>query len=189
MVPKLVRPRRFGDERGWFSETYSAARLREAGIVDSFVQDNHSFSAARHTLRGLHLQAPPHAQAKLVRCIAGAIFDVAVDCRMGSPTRGQWVGTILSAEEGQQLYVPVGFAHGFLTLTERAEVLYKTSDFYAPASERAVAWDDPLLAIAWPLDADTPVLSAKDADAPAWSDLDVAFGYDGNPLDALEELE
>ena len=188
MLPKLVRTRRFGDGRGWFSETYNANRLSKLGISETFVQDNHSFSAARFTLRGLHLQAVPHAQTKLVRCVAGSIFDVAVDCRSGSPTRGQWVGATLTAEGGEQLHVPIGFAHGFLTLTERAEVLYKAGDFYAPASERAIAWDDPALAIAWPLGGARPFLSEKDAAAPGWGALTADFPYDGHPLGDLEEV-
>lgn len=188
MLPKLIRTRRFGDARGWFGESYNAARMREAGIADTFVQDNHSFSAPCGTLRGLHFQTPPHAQAKLVRCVAGAIFDVAVDCRHGSPTRGRWVAATLSAAGGEQLYVPIGFAHGFLTLTENAQVLYKASDFYAPQSEGAVLWDDPALGIAWPLDGVQPMLSDKDAAAPGWDALTTDFAYAGDPLGALEEI-
>ena len=188
MLPKLIRTRRFGDARGWFSESYNAERLRDAGIADVFVQDNHSFSGPRFTLRGLHFQAPPHAQAKLVRCAAGQIFDVAVDCRRGSPSFGQSVGAVLSAAGGEQLYVPIGFAHGFLTLTENVEVLYKASDFYAPQSEGAVAWDDPALGIAWPLSGVQPVLSDKDAAASGWDEVSVDFSYTGDPLGALEEV-
>jgi dTDP-4-dehydrorhamnose 3,5-epimerase len=188
MVPKLIRVRRFGDERGWFSESYNAARFAEAGVRDAFVQDNHSFSARKGTLRGLHFQLPPHAQAKLVRCTAGAIWDVAVDVRSGSPTRGRWVGATLSAEGGEQLYVPVGFAHGFVTLTEDVQVQYKASDVYAPQAEGAVRWDDPEVGIAWPLDGLAPTLSDKDAIAPSLADLIDAFPYDGELLGALEEI-
>lgn len=188
MLPKLVRVRRFGDERGWFFESYNARRLAEAGVSHAFVQDNHSFSVRRGTLRGLHFQAPPHAQAKLVRCGAGAIWDVAVDVRTGSPTRGKWVGATLTAEGGEQLYIPVGFAHGFVTLTDNAEVLYKSSDFYAPASEGAVHWNDPELAIEWPLDGHAPTLSGKDDEAPSLADMPDIFAYDGHPLGELEEV-
>lgn len=189
MLPKLLRPRRFGDDRGWFFESYNAARYAEAGVPDVFVQDNHSFSARAGTLRGLHFQAAPQAQAKLVRCSAGAIWDVAVDVRQGSPTRGCWVGARLSAESGEQLYVPVGFAHGFVTLTEGAQVLYKASALYAPASEGAIRWDDPDLAIEWPLGGAEPTLSAKDAAAPPFSAMVTSFGYDGDPLKDLEEID
>lgn len=188
MLPKLIRARRFGDERGWFSESYNAQRFAQAGVADVFVQDNHSFSARKGTLRGLHFQAPPHAQAKLVRCTAGAIWDVAVDVRAGSPTFGRWVGARLSAEGGEQLYVPIGFAHGFVTLTEDAQVQYKASDVYAPHSEGAVRWDDAVVAIAWPLDGIAPTLSDKDAAAPLLAALRSAFAYDGDPLGELEEV-
>jgi dTDP-4-dehydrorhamnose 3,5-epimerase len=188
MLPKLIRTRRFGDERGWFSESYNADRYAAVGIADAFLQDNHSFSAARGTLRGLHFQALPHAQAKLVRCIAGAIWDVAVDLRHGSPTRGRWVGATLTAQGGEQLYVPVGFAHGFVTLTDDVQVLYKASGLYAPQAEGAVRWDDPEVAVDWPLKGIEPTLSAKDAVAPALADLTTIFPYDGDALTALEEI-
>ena len=187
MLPKLIRVRRFRDDRGWFSESYNARRFSEAGVTDTFVQDNHSFSAPRGTLRGLHFQLPPHAQAKLVRCVAGAIWDVAVDIRAGSPTRGRWVGAELTAEGGEQLYIPTGFAHGFVTLTADAQVAYKSSDFYAPESEGAIRWDDPDLAIDWPLPGGTPTLSEKDAAAPLLASLTANFAYDGDPLGTLEE--
>jgi dTDP-4-dehydrorhamnose 3,5-epimerase len=188
MLPKLIRVRRFGDERGWFCESYNAQRFAAAGIVDVFVQDNHSFSAPRGTLRGLHFQAVPHAQAKLVRCIAGAIWDVAVDIRAGSPTRGKWVAATLTAEGGEQLYVPVGFAHGFVTLADDVHVLYKAGALYAPASEGAVRWDDPDLAVDWPLAGASPTLSDKDAAAPSFAELATIFAYEGDPLTALEEI-
>lgn len=164
----ILTPRRFGDDRGWFSEVWNRQTLAGAGIEADFVQDNHSMSRARGTLRGLHYQAPPHAQAKLVRCGAGAVWDVAVDARRGSPTYGQWVGVELSAANGRQLFVPEGCLHGFSTLTEGAEVLYKCTDYYAPDADGSVAWDSAALGIDWKLDA-LPELSAKDAAAPDFS--------------------
>jgi len=167
----IVTPRRFGDERGWFQETWNKGALTEAGIVVDWVQDNHSYSAAKGTIRGLHYQAPPHAQAKLVRCTRGAIRDVAADFRHGSPTFGRWVAIELSAENGQQLFIPRGFLHGFVTLTDHAEVHYKCDAPYAPQSEGSVRWDDPTLAIDWQLASlgleDGPHLSQKDS-AASW---------------------
>ncbi|HRK42638.1 MAG TPA: dTDP-4-dehydrorhamnose 3,5-epimerase [Gemmobacter sp.] len=173
----ILTPARFGDARGWFSETWNAARMAEAGLDLAFVQDNHSFSAEKGTLRGLHFQRPPRAQDKLVRCTRGAILDVAVDIRKGSPSYGQWVGVELSAENGQQLLVPKGFLHGFLTLTADCEVQYKCTDTYAPDCDGAVAWDS--VGIDWGLNGDTPVLSAKDAVAQALADFDSPFAYEG----------
>ena len=176
--PLLLTPRVFGDDRGFFFESwnqraFAAALEAEGQPAPTFVQDNHSRSS-RGVLRGLHVQLPPHPQGKLVRCVVGEIFDVAVDIRYGSATFGQWVVAHLSAENHQQLWVPVGFAHGFLTLSEQAEVLYKTTDFWNPDCERALRWDDPELAIAWPLEAlpgglpvlEVPQLAEKDAVAP-----------------------
>ena len=180
--PLLITPRVFGDERGFFFESWNqqafAAALEADGqVVPAFVQDNHSRSS-RGVLRGLHYQLPPHPQGKLVRCVLGEIFDVAVDIRHGSATFGQWVGARLSATNHQQLWVPTGFAHGFLTLSEHAEVLYKTTDFWSPDCERAIRWDDPRLAIAWPAlsgeDLDGPCLSNKDAQAARLSDVSQA---------------
>lgn len=153
--PLLLTPRVFGDGRGFFFESwnqraFAAALAADGQPVPGFVQDNHSCSS-RGVLRGLHYQLPPHPQGKLVRCVAGEIFDVAVDIRWDSPSFGQWVGARLSAENHQQLWVPAGFAHGFLTLSAQAEVLYKTTDFWDRDCERAIRWDDPQLAIAWPL--------------------------------------
>lgn len=142
-------PRRIGDSRGWFSETFNAAALREALGDVTFVQDNQSFSAARGTLRGLHFQAPPRAQDKLVRVLRGSVLDVAVDIRAGSPTYGSWVGAELSAENGRQMFVPQGFAHGYLTLTPDTEVFYKVSDYYSREHEGGVVWNDPAIGIAW----------------------------------------
>lgn len=167
----IVTPRRFGDSRGWFCETFNAARMAEAGIGISFVQDNHSFSAAKGTLRGLHYQKPPHAQDKLVRCSRGALVDVAVDARVGSATYGRWVAVELSAENGRQLLVPKGFLHGFVTTEADTEVQYKCSDIYAPACDGAVRWDS--LGIDWGVEA--PVLSDKDRVAPVFADWTSPF--------------
>jgi dTDP-4-dehydrorhamnose 3,5-epimerase len=166
-------------------ESYSQRRLADSGIAESFVQDNHSFSAARGTLRGIHFQTPPHAQAKLVRCLAGAIWDVAVDLRGGSPSYGKWVAAELTAAGGEQLYIPAGFGHGFVTLTENAEVAYKASDYYAPECDGGLAWDCPELAIAWPLHGLTPQLSDKDRALPGLGAFLTPFDYDGVPLAPL----
>ncbi|HEY0131153.1 MAG TPA: dTDP-4-dehydrorhamnose 3,5-epimerase [Allosphingosinicella sp.] len=161
----VLTPRFFRDERGFFTESYNKRAFAEAVGADvEFVQDNQSRSA-QGVLRGLHYQLPPRAQGKLVRVVEGEIFDVAVDLRSSSATSGRWFGAILSAEKGNQMWIPPGFAHGFLTLSETADVLYKTSDYYAPDRERTIAWDDPGIAIDWPLSG-RPLLSAKDADAP-----------------------
>ena len=173
----ILTPARFGDARGWFSETWNAARMAEAGLDLAFVQDNHSFSAEKGTLRGLHFQRPPRAQDKLVRCTRGAILDVAVDIRKGSPSYGKWVGVELSAANGQQLLVPKGFLHGFLTLTADCEVQDKCTDVYAPECDGAVAWDS--VGIDWGLNGAQPVLSAKDAVAQALADFDSPFAYEG----------
>jgi dTDP-4-dehydrorhamnose 3,5-epimerase len=176
----LLTPQRFGDDRGFFAETYSAARFAERGITTGFVQDNHSLSAEAGTIRGLHFQAPPHAQAKLVRCGRGRLFDVAVDIRRGSPTFGKWFGVELTFENGRQLLVPEGFAHGFVTRDAETEIIYKCSDFYAPETEGAIRWDDPDIAIDWGLEA-APILSPKDAGAGLLADLDSPFAYGGTP--------
>lgn len=164
----LLRLLRHSDHRGYFGETYNRRRYAEMGIDVDFVQDNHSLSHVVGTLRGLHFQAPPSAQGKLVRCGRGAIFDVAVDIRRGSPTYGQWEGYELTAENGHQLYVPVGFAHGFVTLEPDSEIVYKCTDYFAPKTEGAVRWDS--CAIDWPLSVD-PILSDRDAVAPALADF------------------
>ena len=177
-VPLLLSPRLFGDDRGFFFESWNQRSFAAAlGLpieqAPSFVQDNQSRSS-RGVLRGLHYQLPPHPQAKLVRCIVGVIFDVAVDVRRSSPTFGQWVGARLSAENHQQLWVPGGFAHGFLTLSEQAEVLYKTTDFWSKDCERAIHWDDPQLQVAWPLQGlqgIEPLQAEKDASAPLLAEL------------------
>lgn len=187
MAPvKLIRPRRFGDDRGWFSETYHSDKYRALGVGVAFVQDNHSLSRAPWVLRGLHFQAPPRAQDKLVRCLKGRIWDVAVDVRRGSPTIGRWVAAELSEENGCQLFVPVGFAHAFLTLTPDTEVAYKVSAPYAPECDGGLIWNDPALDIAWPLAGNAPVLSDKDARLPGLADWTSPFAYDGDPLSPLE---
>ena len=163
------------DARGWFSETWNKAALARAGLVTpEFVQDNHSYSAPRHTLRGLHYQRPPHAQDKLVRCSRGRILDVAVDARKGSPHYGRWVAVELSAADGCQLYVPKGFLHGFVTLTEDCEVQYKCTDYYAPECDGAVRWDS--VGIDWGVR--DPILSDKDAQAPDFAAFESPFAYE-----------
>ena len=172
---KLIMPARFGDDRGFFSETYNRQRFVEAGIDCEFVQDNQSYSAAPYTLRGLHFQAPPYAQAKLVRVLRGAVLDVAVDVRVGSPTYGQWVKAKLDAEEGWQIFVPAGFLHGFLTLEPNTEVAYKVDAHYNAQAEGAVIWNDETLAIDWGVDPDSVVLSEKDAAAQRFVDFNSPF--------------
>lgn len=171
----ILVPARHGDARGFFSESWSRRRLAEAGIDIDFVQDNHSLSAKAGTVRGLHYQAPPHAQAKLVRCGRGALFDVAVDVRRGSPTYGRWLGVELSAENGRQLLIPAGFLHGFATREDDTEIVYKCSDYYAPDCDGAVAWDS--AGIDWGL-AGKPLLSARDAAAPKLADFVSPFVYE-----------
>ena len=170
----LIEPPRFGDDRGFFSESWNRKKMSEHGIDIDFVQDNHSVSAAVNTVRGLHFQSPPHAQAKLVRCGRGALFDVAVDVRKGSETYGQWVGYELTPENGLQLLIPAGFLHGFATRLPKTEIFYKCSDYYAPECDGAVRYDDPDLAINWGLTG-RAVLSDKDANAPAMADFDSPF--------------
>ena len=172
---RLVRTPRFKDPRGYFTESYHRDKWEAAGIGDTFVQDNQSFSAAVFTLRGLHFQAPPFAQAKLVRVLRGAVLDVAVDIRRGAPTFGRHVAVPLSASDGSQLLVPVGFAHGFITLEPETEVFYKVSAPYSPAHDKGLLWSDPALAIAWPAPADAVVLSDKDRRWPPLADLDSPF--------------
>lgn len=160
----LLEPKVFGDDRGFFFESYNREAFKAAtGLDPDFVQDNHSRSA-KGVLRGLHYQVPPRAQGKLVRVVAGEVFDVAVDIRAGSPTFGRWVGETLSGENHHQLWIPPGFAHGFMVLSERAEFLYKTTDYYSPTHERSIVWNDPDIGIDWPL-AEPPIVSAKDASA------------------------
>ena len=167
----LIIPQRLGDHRGFFAETYSRQKYAGMGVDVEFVQDNHSLSRNVGTLRGLHFQAPPHAQGKLVRCGRGAFFDVALDIRRGSPTYGQWVGYVLSAENGHQLYVPVGFAHGFVTLEPDSEIVYKFSGYYAPETEGTMRWDDADIGIDWHLRGN-PILNEKDALASSLKDFE-----------------
>lgn len=174
----LLTPARFGDERGWFAETWNARKMAEAGLDHRFCQDNHSYSRDAGTLRGLHYQRPPAAQAKLVRCARGRVFDVAVDIRPGSPSYGHWRGAELSAENGCQLMVPRGFLHAFLTLEAGSEVLYKVDAHYDRDCDGAVAWDDPEIGIDWPLaeaGVPAPILSAKDAAAPRLAEIGTPF--------------
>ena len=166
----LVEPQAHGDERGFLVETYSADAWRELGVGETFVQDNHSRST-KGILRGLHFQTAP-GQAKLVRCARGAIFDVAVDLRSDSPTFGRWEGHELSDENHRQLFVPVGFAHGFLVLSEQADVAYKLSSYYDPETESGIAWDDPEVGVEWPLEPGAePQVSARDSEAPRLADV------------------
>jgi dTDP-4-dehydrorhamnose 3,5-epimerase len=167
-----IIPKKFGDARGFFAETYQRQRFVDAGIAQDWMQDNQSYSAEKGVLRGLHFQVAPFAQDKLIRVLRGSVFDVAVDIRKGSATYGKWVSCILSAETFNQLLVPKGFAHGFLTLEAHTEVLYKVTAPYAPDCDRAVRWNDPAIGVAWPLEAgQQPVLSAKDAAAPMLADI------------------
>jgi dTDP-4-dehydrorhamnose 3,5-epimerase len=170
-----LRPRRFADQRGFFSEVWREEWLRDAAIEVEFVQDNHSFSRQRGVLRGMHFQAPPAAQDTLVRVARGAIFDVAVDIRMHSPTFGSWTGLVLSAEQWNQLFVPKGFAHGFVTLEDDTEVLYKTTAPYAAQYDRSISFADPAIAIDWPLEHDSLIISDKDRAAPLLSETDTGF--------------
>ena len=175
----LIKPNRYSDHRGFFAETYSRKKHLEYGIDVEFVQDNHSVSKELGTLRGLHFQAPPHAQAKLIRCGSGSIFDVAVDIRRGSPTFGKWEGFELTAGNGHQVYVPIGFAHGFMTLEPDSEIVYKCHDYYAPKTEASLLWNDPDIRISWPK-IDNPILSEKDALAPMLKDFESPFIYGEN---------
>lgn len=170
----LLTPHRFTDERGYFTEAYNKTRLTaETGYEGEFVQDNHSRSRSG-VLRGLHYQVEPRSQGKLVRAVVGAVFDVALDIRRSSPTFGEWFGVELSADAGNQLWIPPGFAHGFLALSDHAEVLYKTTDFYSPQHERTIRWNDEALAIAWPIgDVGSVVVSDKDAAAPSLAEAEV----------------
>jgi dTDP-4-dehydrorhamnose 3,5-epimerase len=171
---KLVRSKRFGDERGWFMETYRRDALAAAGIDEVFVQDNQSFSAARGTVRGLHLQKPPQAQAKLVRVLSGRIFDVALDLRRSSPSFGRHVAVEIEAD-GTSLYIPAGFAHGFCTLTADVTVAYRVSDTYAPEAETGVLWNDPALEIPWPVSEAEAILSPRDRTLPRFAELEPIF--------------
>lgn len=171
----LITPPRFGDGRGWFTESWNQAKLARLGFAETFVQDNHSYSASRGTIRGLHCQVAPFVQGKLVRCVRGAIWDVATDIRHGSATYGQHVAAELSAANGRQLWIPGGFLHGFCTLEPDCEVIYKVTAGYDKASERGVIWNDPDLALPWPVGADEVVLSDKDAVMPRLAEVEPWF--------------
>ncbi len=173
----LVLPRRFSDGRGWLAETWSAPSFAAAGIDVPFVQDNHTFSRQAGTVRALHFQLPPHAQAKLVRVARGAIFDVALDLRRGSPSFGRFVTAKLTADDGEELFIPSGFAHGFATLKPDTEVIYKVSKPYALAAERGLIWNDPDLAIPWPVTGKAAILSEKDGKLPRFADFVSPFSF------------
>lgn len=171
----VITPRRFSDDRGWFSESWSKKHFASAGLdMPEFVQDNHSLSCSKGTVRGLHYQSPPHAQGKLVRCGQGSVFDVAVDARKGSPNYGTWVGEELSAKNGKQLWIPAGFLHGFVSLENNSEILYKCTDYYDGACDGAVRWDS--IGINWPISGEV-VLSVKDANAVPFCDFETPFYY------------
>ena len=171
----IIEPKVFGDHRGWFTETYSKEKFKELGIYIDFIQDNHSLSAQKGTLRGLHFQLNPKAQTKLVRCTKGKILDVAVDIRKGSPTYKKWVAVELTEENKKQLLVPKGFAHGFITLTENVEVQYKVDEYYSPENDRSIRFDDPEINVDWGIE--NPILSDKDLNAPMLSESDINFKY------------
>ncbi|MEM9232268.1 MAG: dTDP-4-dehydrorhamnose 3,5-epimerase [Pseudomonadota bacterium] len=173
----ILTPKRHGDDRGFFSESWNRNTMAAAGLEFNFVQDNHSLSSEVGTVRGLHFQTPPHAQDKLVRCGRGRLFDVAVDIRQGSPTFGQWVGVELTFENGKQLLVPAGFAHGFVTRAPDTEIIYKCSDYYAPDCDRVITYADPAIGIDWGLTGQ-PVLSPKDQAAPMLADIDSPFVWE-----------
>lgn len=173
---KMLAPDKHGDDRGFFSETYNKKALAASGLRLEFVQDNHSFSAAKGTVRGLHFQTPPFAQDKLVRVTRGAIFDVAVDLRRGSPTYGRHVSATLSAAAWNQILVPIGFAHGLMTLEPDTEVIYKVSDYFAPEHDHGLLWNDPDLGIEWPLAEHEAILSDKDRVQPRFAEFATPFG-------------
>ena len=175
-----VEPQVFDDERGWFMETYRKSEFSSQGMSEDFLQDNHSYSTGKGVLRGLHFQRQPAAQGKLVRCVVGEIFDVVVDIRKGSPTYGRWVSATLSAENRRMIWVPVGFAHGFLTVTNVAQVEYKVTAEYSSEHDRGIRWDDPAIGIKWPIQ--KPILSRKDAEAPLLKDVDNNFAWKEAPL-------
>ncbi len=172
----IITMPRFGDARGFFSESYNKVKFEEAGVDIDFVQDNHSFSAPKGTLRGLHFQVPPFAQDKLVRVTRGRVLDVAVDVRIGSPSYGEWVGVELSAENGKQLFVPKGFLHGFVTLEDNTEFFYKVSDYYSAECDSSIRFDDPDLGVKWSYEGDM-TLSGKDENAMWFADWDNPFVY------------
>jgi len=175
----VLKPRYFHDPRGYFVETYNARAAQAAGVKSEFLQDNQALSLRRGTVRALHFQVPPTAQAKLVRVLRGSIYDVAVDLRLGSPTYGKWVAATLTAQGGEQMFVPRGVAHGYCTLQDDTEVAYKVDDYYAPDCEQGLLWNDPALAIDWPVSSAEAVLSDKDRRLPRFADFASPFRYDG----------
>lgn len=187
MIPpvRLIHTRRYDDDRGWFVETWQQERWATQGVAQLFVQDNHSLSRPVGTIRGIHFQAPPSAQGKLVRCARGRIMDYAVDLRRGSPTYGNHVAAELSADNGDQLWIPVGFGHAFVTLEPDTEVIYKVTAPYDPATDGGLRWNCPTIGIAWPLPHEGPALSPKDLDLPVLADFASPFDYDGAPLQPL----
>jgi dTDP-4-dehydrorhamnose 3,5-epimerase len=187
-LPRILVPKRHLDERGWFSEIFHEKRLFDLGITCRFVQDNQAISKQAGTLRGLHFQLPPAAQAKLISVLRGRILDIAVDVRHGSPTFGRYVSTELSAESGRQIYIPVGFAHGYLTLQDDVVLIYKVSDYYAPAYDSGICWNDPDIAIPWPLKEADIIMSDKDRRLPLLNEFASPFAYDGHPLGPLTDL-
>jgi dTDP-4-dehydrorhamnose 3,5-epimerase len=183
--PLVIAPRRHADARGWFSETFLSDRWRDLGIGCTFVQDNQSLSTHKATVRGFHFQEPPSAQAKLVSVLHGKILAVAVDIRRGSPTFGRYVSVELSSDSGLQLFVPVGFAHGFVTLEDDVLVMYKVSEYYAPSCEGGIRWNDPDVGVRWPFDAAAMIRSERDDRLPLLQDYQSPFAYDGQPLSEL----
>lgn len=171
----IIEPKVFGDKRGWFTETYSKEKFKNLGVDIDFIQDNHSFSSEKGTLRGLHFQLNPKSQSKLVRCTKGSMLDIVVDLRFGSPTYKKWIAVELTEENKKQLLVPKGFAHGFVTLTEDVEVQYKVDEYYSPENDRSIRYDDPEIGIDW--EVTNPILSDKDLNAPLLKDSDVNFNY------------
>lgn len=171
----IIEPKVFGDKRGWFTETYSKEKFKDLGVDIDFIQDNHSFSSEKGTLRGLHFQLNPKSQSKLVRCTKGSMLDIVVDLRFGSPTYKKWIAVELTEENKKQLLVPKGFAHGFVTLTEGVEVEYKVDEYYSPENDRSIRYDDPEIGINWGVS--NPILSDKDLNAPLLKDSDVNFNY------------
>jgi dTDP-4-dehydrorhamnose 3,5-epimerase len=184
-LPHVIVPSRHVDDRGWLSETFSEARLQVIGILHHFVQENRSYSRCTGTLRGLHFQLPPLEQAKLISVLRGRIFDVAVDVRNGSPTFGRYVSIELSAESGQQLYVPAGFAHGFVTMENDVIVSYKVSNYYSPAYDGGIRWNDTKISIPWPIPETGAILSDRDKALPLLEEFVSPFPYDGKPLGPL----
>lgn len=173
----IIEPKVFGDNRGWFTESWSKRKMESAGFFYDFVQDNHSFSAEKGTLRGIHFQKGEYAQAKLVRCVRGAVLDVAIDLRKGSPNYKKWVAVELSEENKLELLIPRGFGHGFVTLTDNVEFLYKADNFYNYENDRSILWNDPEINVNWGID--NPIVSEKDLKAPLLKDSDIDFIYEG----------